>query len=178
LRILLFIYFLLSPIAYAEEIKTKRTLEVFGVPIMGTLDKTQIDDLRSKEKHNKNYDLYFYEIKRPKKETNLSKLFDEFIVVTAFNLISKKETVYQVLGISNTCNNIFKIKDIMDNIDLSNDDMQIVDYVFNVDRNSRYLIYNQDKDADFVIDVICFDDSENPYIELSASYFKDDFLRQ
>lgn len=179
MRIFLFIYFLLSPLAYAEEIKTKRTLEVFGVPIMGTLDKTQIDDLRAKEKHNKNYDLYFYEMEKPKKETNLSKLFDQFIVATGFNLITKKETVLEVIGIANTCNNIFKIKDIMDDIDLSNNNMQIADYVFNKDRDSRYFFYNQDKDADFRIDVTCYDDSENPYIKFSAAYiFTDDFFRQ
>jgi len=143
---------------------------------MGTLDKTQIDDLRAKEKHNKNYDLYFYEMKKPTKETNLSKLFDQFIVVTGFNLITKKETVLEVVGIANTCNNIFKIKVIMDDIDLSNDDMQIADYVFNKDRKSRYLFYNQDKDVDFIIDVTCYDDIKKPYIKFSASYFKDDFF--
>ena len=71
MKLLLLIIFLLSPLAYAEEIKLKRTLEVFGVTIMGTLDKKQIDDLIAKEKHNKNYDLYFYEMKKPTKEPRL-----------------------------------------------------------------------------------------------------------
>ena len=115
-------------------------------------------------------------MKNPSRETNLSKLFDKFTVVTALNLISNNEIVYEVYAEIKNCNNIFKIKQIMDDIDLSNEHIEIDKYVFNTAKNSRYKFYDNNNEVNFVVDVTCSDRSDEPYIYLSASYFKDDFF--
>ena len=176
ISLFLFFIFLISAPTKAIEMENRPTLEVFGIKINTVLDKEQVGKLISRNKHNNFYDILIYEMKNPSRETNLSKLFDKFKVVTALNLISNKEIVYEVYAEIKNCNNIFKIKQIMDEIDLSNEHIEIDKYVFNTAKNSRYKFYDNNNEVNFVVDVTCSDRSDEPYIYLSASYFKDDFF--
>ena len=167
--IILFINFTNS--AYAKE-----TYSLFGVKVNSKLDKSLvIQEIPTDECFfctENTYEIKKYEILKPKKDL-LSSFFDNFYIRTIN--FKGNEIIVEVQGISNNCNNVFKLKKEMERIDLSNERISVISPIFDTAEHSIYNLKDSQGNESFELEHVCSDYNENTnlimYLTVAQDYF-------